>query len=72
MDGVTQQRLFRLAPEAIVVQAHFQPGEGWRLSLQVRRGDEGWADVAPGFYSHLTTPELLDVILADLSTQLGL
>lgn len=67
-----QTRLFRLAPEAMTAQAHYRPGEGWVLVVRVRRGDESWEEASEGFYSHLVTSELLDVLQADLERALGL
>lgn len=67
-----QERLFRLAVEAVVVQAHFVPGEGWRLHITTRRGDEEWSDAVARWYDRLTTPELADVLEADLRSELGL
>lgn len=68
----TQPRLFRLAPEALTVSAHFTPMEGWTAAVTVRRGDEMWSDVEPHSYGALSTAELYDVICADLAGQLGL
>ena len=70
MDG--QTRLFRLAPEAVTIQAHFVGGEGWELLIRVRRGDETWDDSHQEHYSFLTTTELVDVLTADLAGALGL
>jgi len=57
-----QQRLFEGAPEACIVGAHWVPGEGWRLRVQLRRQFEDWADCRETHYERLTTPELLDVL----------
>lgn len=67
-----QLRMFRLAPEAIVVSAHFTPREGWTASVQMRRQDELWSEVQPSVYGCLTTSELYDVLCAELERQLGL
>lgn len=67
-----QPRLFRLAPEAVVVQAHFVAGEGWQALVRVRRGDEEWDTAHQEHYSFLSTTELVDVLLADLCAALGL
>lgn len=67
-----QARLFRLAPEAVQVWAHYVHREGWNLCISVRRGDETWSEAHQEVYSGLTTNELVDVVLADLSTSMGL
>lgn len=67
-----EQRLFRLAPAGLSINAYFVHGEGWRLSSRMRRADEPWADTELLTYTHLSTAELLDVICADAATQLGL
>lgn len=65
-------RLFRLAPEAVSVSAHFVPREGWTLTVVVRRGDETFEEAHRETYGCLSTPELVDVLCADLSLALGL
>lgn len=65
-------RLFRLAVDAIDVSAHHEGRDGWHLRLRVRRADEPWSEVDAVTYSHLTTSELLDVMAAHLSGELGL
>lgn len=67
-----QERLFRLAVEAINVQVTFVPGEGWSMRAGWRRQDECWSDAQRVEYSHLTTPELVDVIDAELGRALGM
>lgn len=67
-----QPRLFRLAPEALTVAAHFEPGRGWTVALCSRRGDETWAEADRWQYSCLTTPEAADVIEATLRFAWGL
>lgn len=59
-----QERLFRLAPEAMHLQATYVHGEGWRVAAGLRRQDESWDEVERVVYDHLTTPELVDVICA--------
>jgi len=61
-DPLVQPRLFRLAPEAMHCQASYVPGEGWQLTVGVRRQDEQWPDSARRTFSHLSTEELLDVL----------
>jgi len=63
-------RLFNLAPETFIVQAHHVAGEGWRLLISMRRQDEPWPDARRDVYDHLTTEELVDVILATTSQAL--
>jgi len=61
-----QERLFRLAVDAINVHASHEGGRGWRVGIRARRGDEEWSDVAGRDYTYLSTDELLDVIAAEL------
>jgi hypothetical protein len=67
-----QQRLFRLAPEAMFVTANYVPGEGWRLTASMRRQDEPWSSAYRVTYSHLTSPELSDVILSEFGEGLAI
>jgi len=67
-----QQRLFRLAVEAIAVNAHRGPDGSWQLVIRTRRGDELWADVDGDTYDHLSTTELADVVSIVLAGELGL
>lgn len=72
MDG--EQRLFEGAPEAVILGAHWFPGEGWRLRVRLRRQYEDWMDARTTDYERLTTPELLDVLdveLAVIRTEMG-
>lgn len=62
-----QERLFRLAPEAVTLSAHFVPGQGWSATWSVRRGDEQWSDAYRADYSSLSSAELVDVIEAEAS-----
>ena len=57
-----EQRLFRLAPEAIVSTAVFDPGDGWRVTVTMRRQDEDWDTAATRRFDHLTTTELVAVL----------
>ena len=70
MDG--QERLFRLAHEAVSVSAHFIKGEGWSVRICMRRGDETWEQARRSDYSHLNTEELVTVIDTELEYGLGL
>lgn len=65
-----EPRLFRLAPEAMHLQATFVAGQGWHLSIAMRRGDESWTDAYKATYSHLSTPELADTICSEVEHQL--
>lgn len=67
-----QARLFRMAPEAIHCQAVFVPGDGWRLTVGMRRQDEDWSDAYRAEYTHLSTDELGDVLCAEACRQLGI
>ena len=67
-----QERLFRLALEALSVRASYRPGKGWELVVNSRRGDETWEEAPSRTYTHLSTPELFDVIVADLERALNL
>lgn len=66
-----EQRLFRLAVEAITVNAHYEMGQGWRVIICTRRGDETWQEAVQEAYCCLRTDELEDVIAASLSVALG-
>lgn len=61
-------RLFRLAPEAMHLQATYVHGQGWHLTFGMRRQDEQWSGSYRCTYTHLTTDELVDVIGEELST----
>lgn len=67
-----QQRLYRLSVDALTISAHHELRKGWTLSIGARHGDETWAEVDWHKFDHLTTPELYDVICADLAKVLGL
>lgn len=62
-----QDRLFRLAVEALAMTARYVPREGWTVSLRARRGDETWDEGERHDYTHLTSPELVDVLDAELT-----
>ena len=65
-----EQRLFRLAYEAIALTANYRPGEGWRLTVTARRQDESWAEAHQATYDCLSTDELADVICCEASDRL--
>lgn len=67
-----QEQLFRLAHEGMSINAYFEHGQGWRLILRFRRGDESWQDTARQDFSHLSTAELADVVCAVLHEEFGL
>lgn len=67
-----QQKLFKLAPEAAVIQCHYRPGYGWSVVVRMRRQGEAWQDAYQVVHECLSTPELLDVCCGELSTALGL
>lgn len=62
----------RWAPEAIVCQAHYEPGRGWAVYLRIRGGGQAWDEAPADLFDHLSTPELLDTIEGVLSRKLGL
>lgn len=67
---MSEGRLFVGAPEAMHVQATYVHGQGWHLSLGVRLAGERWDEAYRVTYTHLTTPELADVIGEETSRQL--
>lgn len=66
-----QQRLFRLALDAVAIDAHYEPPNGWSLNVRARRGDESWQEGHHATYRPLTSSELVDVIVAELETIFG-
>jgi len=67
-----QERMFRLAVDALSVSARYHGGHGWEVVIQVRRGEEKWEDAEKRAYDHLSTPELADVLCSDVCRALGL
>lgn len=65
-----EERLFRLAPEVLTLQATFAAGEGWRLVVRMRRQDEHWDGAVHATYSHLTTGELEQVMHDEVTHRL--
>jgi len=61
-----EQRLFRLAPEAVIISAYYEPAEGWRLRAVVRRQDESWSEAGESLYWRMTSQELVDVICEEV------
>lgn len=57
-----EQRLFRLAPAAILIHAVYDVPDGWRLRVVMRRQDEAWGEATETAYFRLTSEELADVI----------
>lgn len=70
--SVHQERLYRLAVDAISITAVYRPGRGWELALRARRGDETWAEAHRGDYELLVSSELCQVICSELDNVLGL
>lgn len=64
--SVQEQRLFRLAHEAVSITAAYVGGQGWSVTVRLRRGDESWSDAYSAQYSHLSTSEMVDVIECEL------
>lgn len=62
-----EPRLFRLAPEAMHLQATYVIGSGWHLSIGMRRQDEQWTGSYRATYTHLTTEEMVDVVCEELA-----
>lgn len=67
-----QLHLFNLAPEVLSLQAVYELGEGWRLRVVMRRQGQPWEAAHTADYSSLTTSELADVLLCEISTSLAL
>ena len=67
-----QERLFRLAVEAMHLQCTFEGSSGWRLNVAYRRQDESWPDAYRVCYSHLSSTELADALGEELTRALGL
>lgn len=65
-------RLVAGEPEGVTASAHYVIGEGWKLSLTVRRQFQDWRNASAGHYSHLTTEELVDVLCSTLAVELEL
>ena len=66
-----EPRLFRLAPEAMHLQATYVAGVGWHVTIGMRRQDEQWTGSYRATYTHLTTAELADVVCEELAGMLG-
>jgi len=57
-------------PEAVSVQATYVVGLGWDLTISIRRQFQTWAESSRGQYERLTTPEMVTVVDAALSSEL--
>jgi len=57
-------------PEAVSVSATYVVGMGWDLTISIRRQFQTWAESSRGQYERLTTPEMVTVIDAALSSEL--
>ena len=64
--------MFRLAVESLHVSANYEPGEGWRLIVRCRRGDESWETVVPTVFDRLSTPEMASTVETWFAHELGL
>lgn len=67
---MSQERLFRLAPEAVLLQCFFEPPSGWRLAVRMHRQGDPWTDGYASQYSGLTTAELVDVVCCEIGRAL--
>lgn len=67
-----QERLFVLAPEVVHFGATYVAGQGWHLTVVMRRQDEHWESAYRATYSHLATAELAQTIDGELYNLLGL
>lgn len=65
-----QLRLFKLAPEAVTITAQWHSFDGWQVILRLRRSGEAWTDAYRADYTHLTTVEMVDVLMAELDALL--
>jgi len=66
-----EQRLFRLALEALVVNCFYEPSEGWRANVIAHRQGEPWSDAEESMYFRLSSAELMDVICEEVSRRLA-
>lgn len=61
-----ESRLFKGAPEALSINAHWVNGHGWACTLRLRHAGEDWHEASSVTYSDLSTAELLDVLDLEL------
>jgi hypothetical protein len=54
----------------VSVSATYVVGMGWDLTISIRRQFQTWAESSRGQYERLTTPEMVTVIDAALSSEL--
>lgn len=64
------ERLFVGAPEAVIVSGHFEFGDGWKVTVSIRRQFQLWPEASAGEYDHLTSEELVDVLSSVLAVEL--
>jgi hypothetical protein len=72
VDAADQGRLFKLAVEALNVQMWYVPGEGFLVRVVARRQGDTWTEAERTEYTHLSAPELVDVVDSELGRLLGL
>lgn len=69
---MTQERLFRLAVEAMHLHVTFVPGDGWHFTVTYRRQGESWSDAYRVDYDRLSTSELADLLGEEVGGALGI
>jgi hypothetical protein len=69
---MAQQRLFRLAVEAVHLTAVHTGADGWRLTVGYRRQDEPWSSAYRVDYDHLSSSELADIVGEEIARALGI
>lgn len=62
----TQQRLWTPPVRGLAITARWEYPSGWVLVVRAVREGEEWASGWRTSYEMLTTPELVDVVFADL------
>lgn len=65
-----QTELWERAVVAFFVAATYTAGEGWSLTLKLKREGVPWADTPGESYDFLTAAELLDVVDVVLTRRL--
>ena len=66
-----QPTLFTMPVEAVMMQAHWEYPHGWVAVLRWRRAGQTWEGAERRFYDSLSSPELSDVLSAELARTLG-
>jgi hypothetical protein len=56
-----QERLFRLAYEAVGINAHREIHGYWSVNIRLKRADEAWDECFQDTYSLVTTEELVQL-----------